>query len=93
MGGAKVYPAEVESVLLEMDNVADVTVRGERNPLVGRCVVARVNLRTPEQALEFKTRLRRHCQGRLPPYAVPVKVEITAEEQYSARGKRVRAAG
>ena len=48
VGGQKVYPAEVESALLEMDNVVDATVRGERNPIVGQCVVARVNLREPE---------------------------------------------
>ncbi len=92
VGGQKVYPAEVESVLLEMANVADATVRGERNPLLGQCVVARVNLHEPETPLDFKARMRRHCQGRLAPYMVPVKVEITQAEQYNVRGKRVRQA-
>jgi acyl-CoA synthetase (AMP-forming)/AMP-acid ligase II len=90
VGGQKVYPSEVESVLLEMDSVQDVAVRGERNPLIGQCVVARVNLRRPETALDFKARMRRHCQGRLAPYMIPVKVEITQEELVSARGKRLR---
>jgi acyl-CoA synthetase (AMP-forming)/AMP-acid ligase II len=90
VGGQKVYPAEVESTLLEMDHVADVTVRGERNPLLGQCVVARVNLNQPESAPEFKLRMRKHCQGRLAPYMVPVKVEIVTEEQYNVRGKRLR---
>lgn len=90
VGGQKVYPAEVESILLQMDNVADATVRGERNPILGQCVVARVNLHQPEAAADFKVRMRRHCQGKLAPYMIPVKVEFTAEEQYNARGKRVR---
>lgn len=90
VGGQKVYPAEVESVLLEMDNVADVTVRGERNPLLGQCVVARVNLRTPETPLDFKARMQRYCQGRLARYMIPVKVEIAAGEQHGARLKRMR---
>ena len=90
VGGQKVYPAEVEGVLLEMEHVADATVRGERNPLLGQCVVARVNLDRPEAAADFKARMRRHCQGRLPPYMVPVRVEITTAEQYNVRGKRVR---
>lgn len=90
VGGQKVYPAEVESVLLEMDNVADVTVRGQRNPLLGQCVVARVNLHTPEMPADFKARMRRFCQGRLAPYMVPVKVEVTTAEQYTIRGKRLR---
>jgi long-chain acyl-CoA synthetase len=90
VGGQKVYPAEVESVLLEMENVLDVTVRGERSPIVGQYVVARVNLRRPEPAPEFKARMRRHCQGRLAPYALPVKVEVTDGEQFNARCKRTR---
>jgi long-chain acyl-CoA synthetase len=90
VGGQKVYPAEVESVLLEMENVLDVTVRGERNPLVGQCVIARVNLREPEPVAELTTRMRRHCQGRLARYMIPAKVEVVQVEQFNARGKRVR---
>jgi acyl-coenzyme A synthetase/AMP-(fatty) acid ligase len=90
VGGLKVYPAEVESVLLEMDDVLDVTVRGERNPIVGQCVVARVNLRRPELAGDFKIRMRLHCQGRLAPYMIPVKVEFTEGQQHNARCKRLR---
>jgi acyl-CoA synthetase (AMP-forming)/AMP-acid ligase II len=90
VGGQKVYPAQVESVLLEMDNVADAAVRGEPNPLIGRCVVARVRLRRPEAPSAFKARMLRHCQGRLAPYMVPLKVEITDGELHNARCKRVR---
>jgi acyl-CoA synthetase (AMP-forming)/AMP-acid ligase II len=90
VGGQKVYPAEVESVLLELENVLDVTVRGEANPIIGQCVVARVNLREPEAAVDFKVRMRRHCQGRLAPYMIPVKVEVADAEQFGVRCKRMR---
>jgi acyl-CoA synthetase (AMP-forming)/AMP-acid ligase II len=90
VGGQKVYPAEVESVLLEMEGVLDATVRGEPNPIVGQCVVARVNLREPEASADFKARMRRHCRDRLALYMVPVKVEIAVEEQFGARCKRMR---
>jgi acyl-coenzyme A synthetase/AMP-(fatty) acid ligase len=90
VGGQKVYPGEVESVLLEMDNVQDVAVRGEQHPLIGQCVVARVNLSRSETGPEFTARMRRHCQGKLAPYMIPVKIEITEEELVSARGKRLR---
>ena len=90
VGGQKVYPAEVESMILKMDGVIDVTVRGEPNPLLGHCIVARVNLDAPESIATFKTRMRRHCQGRLAPYMVPVKVEIADSEQHGARYKRLR---
>jgi acyl-coenzyme A synthetase/AMP-(fatty) acid ligase len=90
VGGQKVYPAEVESALLDLENVVDVTVRGEPNPIIGQCVVARVNLREPEAAADFKARMRRHCHGRLAPYMVPVKVEVAIGEQFGARCKRLR---
>jgi acyl-CoA synthetase (AMP-forming)/AMP-acid ligase II len=90
VGGLKVYPAEVEGVLLEMEGVADATVRGERNPLVGQCVVARVNLERPETPADFKSRMRRHCQGRLEPFKVPARVEITDVPQHGVRQKRMR---
>ncbi len=40
VGGNKVFPMEVENALLELDNVEDVAVRGEPNPLTGQVVVA-----------------------------------------------------
>jgi long-chain acyl-CoA synthetase len=90
VGGQKVYPAEVEGVLMEMDNVVDVTVYGERNALTGQIVAARFNLCEPEGPAEFKRRLRAFCKGRLAPYKIPVRVEITEREQFGARFKKIR---
>ena len=90
VGGQKVYPAEVESVLLQMDDVEDAIVMGEKNPITGNIVKARVNLAGPEDARAFKKRMRAFCGERLPSYKIPVKVEITDQEQFSARYKRMR---
>jgi acyl-coenzyme A synthetase/AMP-(fatty) acid ligase len=90
VGGQKVYPAEVESVLLQMDNVADAVVVGEPHPLTGNIVTARVNLMQPEPAQAFRQRMRAFCRDRLAPFKVPVKVEIVDNEQFNARYKRVR---
>ena len=40
VGGQKVYPAEVESVLQTIDGVDDVVVSGEPNPITGHIVTA-----------------------------------------------------
>jgi long-chain acyl-CoA synthetase len=90
VGGQKVYPAEVESVLLDLPGVQDVTVIGEHNPITGQVVAARFNLDRPEPLGDFKRRMRAHCRARLAPFKVPVKVQFVADQQYSARYKRIR---
>lgn len=90
VGGQKVYPAEVESVLLQIDGVEDATVRGEPNPITGHIVVARVTLAQPEDLGSLKRRVRTFCAERLAPHKIPVRIEIAAHEQHSARFKKVR---
>jgi long-chain acyl-CoA synthetase len=90
VGGQKVFPAEVESVLLDLPGVRDVLVVGEPNPITGQVVTARFNLDRLESSTELKRRMRTFCQGRLASWKVPVKVEIVDRDQYSARFKRTR---
>lgn len=92
VGGEKVYPAEVESVIQEMDNVLDAVVYGERNPLMGSVVAAKVTLAQDDSVQEFKQRLRLFCRGKLEQFKIPVKVEVTLEHQVSARFKKMRRA-
>lgn len=89
VAGSKVFPVEVENTLLEMDNVDDVSVRGEASALTGQSVVACVRLAREESAAEFKTRMRIFCRNRLAAYKIPVKVEL-ADPVYSTRFKKMR---
>ena len=90
VGGRKVYPAEVEEVLLELPNVRDVAVFGRANPLTGQIVATRINLIAPESLNDFKRRMRSFCKDRLPSYKIPVHVEFTDENQFGARLKKLR---
>ncbi|MBL8913680.1 MAG: long-chain fatty acid--CoA ligase [Archangium sp.] len=90
VGGQKVYPAEVEGVLMQLPNVADVAVYGEKNPLTGHFVAARVNLASPEPLDVFKKRLRAFCRDKLAAWKIPVRIELTDEQQFSARFKKTR---
>lgn len=90
VGGVKVYPAEVESVLLEMENLLDATVYGENHPLTGQIVAARIRLAAPEELASLKRRIRAHCSGRLEPYKIPINVTITEQPDHSARFKKQR---
>ncbi len=91
VGGQKVHPVEVESVLMQMDNLREVTVYGEKNPITGNLVAARVQLREPEDLLELKRRIQCFCRDRLPAYMIPARIEISANKQFSARYKKLRA--
>jgi long-chain acyl-CoA synthetase len=90
VGGNKVYPAEVEAVLLSMDNVEDAVVHGERNAISGQTVVAHLKLRQEESLTDVKVRLRRFCLGRLAPYKVPTRVIVSTEPLHTTRFKRNR---
>jgi len=90
VGGNKVYPAEVENALLELDNVRDVTVYGEPNAITGAAVAARVVLDQAESTDALMKRIRVHCRDRLARFKIPVRVEIVEQADVSARFKRVR---
>jgi acyl-CoA synthetase (AMP-forming)/AMP-acid ligase II len=90
VGGEKVWPAEVESVLAAMPGVLDVAVRGEPNRLLGAAVTARVQLSTGEDRATFRRRMREHCRGELADWKVPQRVELVDGPLVSARFKRVR---
>jgi acyl-CoA synthetase (AMP-forming)/AMP-acid ligase II len=90
VGGQKVFPAEVENVLMTMDNVRDVSVFGEPNPLVGKVLAAVVNLIEPEPLDAFKKRLRAFCRERLPNYKIPARIELSDAVQFGDRLKKLR---
>jgi long-chain acyl-CoA synthetase len=92
VGGEKVYPAEVESAIHEMPEVAEVTVYGEKNAITGHIVCAKVRL-VPEIDMDPKTfvsKLKMHCRKKMQAFKVPVKVNLEAGEQYSERFKKMR---
>jgi long-chain acyl-CoA synthetase len=92
VGGQKVFPAEVESVLLQLPNVRDVAVSGEANAITGAIVVARFNLLDEESRDSLKKRMREFCRARLAPFKIPARIFIVDDEQYSARFKKMRRA-
>ncbi|MDA2933567.1 long-chain fatty acid--CoA ligase, partial [Acidobacteria bacterium AH-259-D05] len=73
-----------------MDNVIEVTVGKEHNPITGSIVSAKVRLAKEEDPREFKKRLKAYCSSRLPPYKVPVRITVSKDDQTSARMKKVR---
>jgi long-chain acyl-CoA synthetase len=91
VGGEKVYPAEVEDAILEVEDVVDVVVKGEAYPLTGQIVYALVQIKDMNQDVDEITKaIRKHCRTKLEPYKVPVKVKLTCQPLASSREKKYR---
>lgn len=94
VGGEKVSPAEVESVLEIMDEVQQALVFGEKNPLMG-AVVSAIIVPAPGATVNkaaLRKSIRQHCQHKLPRYKIPVRIEIDTEIQHTERFKKKRPA-
>lgn len=90
VGGQKVYPAEVESVLGEIDNIDSASVFGVPNPLLGFVVGAKISLGKPEELKELKKKIRIYCKEKMESYKVPVHIEIVDSAMVSSRFKKIR---
>ncbi|AKK00354.1 hypothetical protein VM99_20605 [Pseudomonas chlororaphis] len=91
VGGEKVYPAEVESVLLRHPQVRDCKAYGEANGLTGQFVAAHIVLDS-DYGDSTATVLRdiRHFARRLmDAYKVPVRLKSVNAIQYSTRFKKL----
>lgn len=93
VGGEKVYPTEVENVLLEVPNVADVMVSGHPSPVTGMVVKATVRLAEPEEERIAISRIRAHCRTRLEAFKVPQLIVVSDAAQHSDRFKKIRSVG
>ncbi len=91
VGGQKVFPAEVENVLLQAENVVDATVYGVKHPVMGHVAHAKVTLAAPEEPEALTERLRRFALERLARFKVPMRFTIVDEnEQRNERFKKAR---
>jgi long-chain acyl-CoA synthetase len=93
VGGEKVYPAEVESILQSMSGVKEAVVVGEPNRITGQIVKAQIRLATTESPAEFRRRMHEFCRNKLPKYKIPARVVLVQEPLHSVRYKKMRAAG
>jgi acyl-CoA synthetase (AMP-forming)/AMP-acid ligase II len=90
VAGQKVYPAEVEDVILKINNVKDVAVFAEKHNILGNIVVAKIVLNAPEPLESVKKRVRSACLSKLSAFKAPAKIVLTEESLYSSRQKKIR---
>jgi long-chain acyl-CoA synthetase len=87
-GGANVYPAEVERVLLSRDDVAGAVVFGVPDPRLGERVAALVELSAAAKVTIEE--LKADCGAQLAGYKVPERWGIVEALPRNAMGKVVR---
>lgn len=90
VGGEKVYPAEIENTILEIEFVKDCIVYGAENIITGQTVYADVVIRSELDADFARKEIRAYCLSILSRYKVPSRVKIVDELNYSGRFKKLR---
>jgi acyl-CoA synthetase (AMP-forming)/AMP-acid ligase II len=94
VGGDKVFPEEVERVILELPEIALARVSARRNPIVGAVVEAAVVPRAkPGEVtgtVDLARRVREHCAARLPRHKVPALVQVLTDLKAEGTGKLTR---
>jgi long-chain acyl-CoA synthetase len=90
VGGQKVYPAQVESVVQEMPEVEEVSVHGEKNAITGEIVCATVRLRKSRDERQFHRELRQFCRDRLQQFQIPVRIKLVENAMHGGRFKKNR---
>jgi acyl-coenzyme A synthetase/AMP-(fatty) acid ligase len=96
VGGLKVYPEEVESVLNADPRVRMSLVKARRNPLTGSLVVAEVVLADNATSVDagtadkIKSELLSACRSTLAAHKVPAQLRFVPALELSGAGKLVR---
>ena len=96
IGGLKVHPEEIESILNGHPRVRFSLVKGRQNPLTGEIVVAdvvldddRVNTTLPDEGT-IEQDLLSYCKSKLPPHKRPVSIRFVGSLPMSPGGKLIR---
>ena len=88
VGGEKVFPSEVEDMMMVHPKIRDMVIVGIPDELKGEAPKAYIELNEGETAT-FEE-IRDFCKPRMAPYKVPVAVEFVPEIPRSAAGKALR---
>lgn len=90
VGGQKVLPSEVESVLLGMDEIEDCLVYGEQNAITGQSVSCDVVLKSGVKADGLKILVRKFCKDKLDNFKIPTRVNVVQKTEFTERFKKSR---
>lgn len=90
VGGEKVLPAEVESVIMELDFIQDCIVKSEKNSITGQMVCADIVLKDGYVFKDEKLKIKSYCRQRLESYKVPTRIIEIDKVLFTNRFKKDR---
>lgn len=90
LAGRKFFPSEVESLILEMDEVQDVTIIKEVNDFIGNILIARIVILPEMDEQEFRKKFKDFCEKHVPFYMHPHRVLLSKESSVTNRFKKIR---
>ncbi|MEM1221362.1 MAG: fatty acid--CoA ligase family protein [Verrucomicrobiota bacterium] len=90
VGGLKVHPSEVETVLAEIQGIQSCQVFGKATAVSGNQVACQIIVSENHDLRMWKQIIRRHCRGRLAPWKIPSTVEIISEVLVTDRLKHLK---
>ena len=91
VGGEKVYPQEVENIILKHPKVKDVTIYKEKNQILGNIVCADILMKNPSyNTNNSKSDIKFFCNGKIEPFKIPIKITFVNKEIFGLRFKKKR---
>lgn len=90
IGGEKLVPLELESILLSSPLVQDCVVYGEENALTGQVVCADITLTEQMSRVALRRHVREFLNGRVEAFKVPARINVVDSIPLSDRFKKIR---
>jgi acyl-coenzyme A synthetase/AMP-(fatty) acid ligase len=90
VGGEKVLPLELESILLSSPLVDDCLVFGEANAITGQSVRAHIKPSRDMSRAEVRKHVRGFLAGKVEPFKIPSKIDVVDTIATSERFKKRR---
>jgi acyl-coenzyme A synthetase/AMP-(fatty) acid ligase len=94
IGGSKVHPEEIESVINQHESVRMSRARSRKSPITGAIVIADVVLADgadPPCHETIRAEILSRCKATLAPYKVPAMIRFVERLEVTAAGKLARA--
>ncbi|RXQ97454.1 AMP-dependent synthetase [Ancylomarina salipaludis] len=90
LGGKRVSPKEIESVILSVTEVVDCTIEGVFDELLGESLKAHIVLNGETEIEQVKSKILRTCSQNLATYKIPQFMSFARHMHVNASGKKVK---